>query len=244
MTGRPARVWKALVCDDTHGPLPALLVVLTLATGVIDAASFLGLGQVFVANMTGNLAFVGFALAGTPDISLTASLAALGGFLLGAAGKGPLVARWRRHRGRLLRNATMIEIGLIAIGIVVAAVAPPVPGSGREWTVAAPLAIAMGVQNAGVRGLGVPDMTTTVFTTTLTGIAADWRTTNTAALSRRSFGVLALLVGALVGALLMLSVGLGWTLGLGVVLIGLVAVVATLHSRRPQGWHLREQRAG
>ncbi|WP_020644830.1 DUF1275 family protein [Amycolatopsis balhimycina] len=33
--------------------LAALLLALTVVTGVVDAVSFLGLGRVFVANMTG-----------------------------------------------------------------------------------------------------------------------------------------------------------------------------------------------
>jgi uncharacterized membrane protein YoaK (UPF0700 family) len=45
-----------------HGPLPALLLTLTIATGVVDAVSILALGRVFIANMTGNVVFVGFAL--------------------------------------------------------------------------------------------------------------------------------------------------------------------------------------
>jgi uncharacterized membrane protein HdeD (DUF308 family) len=94
-----------------------------------------------------------------------------------------------------------------------------------------------------VRRLAVPDMTTTVFTTTLAGIAADLRTSTTPTFSRRAFGVLALLAGALLGALLMLHVGLVATLGLMVVLIGLVTAVAALRSRRHEAWHTRERKA-
>jgi Protein of unknown function (DUF1275) len=41
--------------DAKHGPLPALLVAMTLVTGLVDAFSYLVLGHVFVANMTGNV---------------------------------------------------------------------------------------------------------------------------------------------------------------------------------------------
>lgn len=68
-----------------HGPLPALMLLLTVATGVVDAVSILALGRVFIANMTGNIVFIGFALAGAPGFSLVASLLALVGFLVGAA---------------------------------------------------------------------------------------------------------------------------------------------------------------
>jgi uncharacterized membrane protein YoaK (UPF0700 family) len=75
---------KELVADPEHGPLPALLLGLTVVSGVIDAVSILALGRVFVANMTGNVVFVGFAISGAPGFSLAASLFALVGFLTGA----------------------------------------------------------------------------------------------------------------------------------------------------------------
>src|SRR5437867_7362062 len=64
--------------------LSALLLVLTITTGVIDAISVLGLGRVFTANMTGNTVFLGFALAGVPGFSPLRSVAALAAFLVGA----------------------------------------------------------------------------------------------------------------------------------------------------------------
>ena len=81
MTG----LWRSLIANPKHGALPILLLGLTVLTGTIDAVSILSLGRVFVANMTGNVVFVGFALAGAPGFSLAASLFALGGFLVGAA---------------------------------------------------------------------------------------------------------------------------------------------------------------
>jgi len=47
-----------------YGPLPPLLVAMTAVTGLVDAFSYLVLGHVFVANMTGNVVFLAFALAG------------------------------------------------------------------------------------------------------------------------------------------------------------------------------------
>ena len=85
------------------GPLPPLLLLLTVVTGIVDAASFLNLGRVFVANMTGNVVFVGFAMAGAGGLSLWASLVALGAFLAGSLAGGQLYDRYRAHRGRTLR---------------------------------------------------------------------------------------------------------------------------------------------
>jgi len=71
--------------DRPHGPLPVLLVCLTIVTGLVDAFSYLRLGHVFVANMTGNVVFLGFALAGVGEISILASLLAVLAFAIGAA---------------------------------------------------------------------------------------------------------------------------------------------------------------
>ena len=97
-----------LFADPRFGPLPALLVTLTVVTGVVDAVSILALGRVFVANMTGNVVFAAFALVGAPGFSLSASLFALAGFLAGAYAGGLMIARGadrgraaaRRHRRR------------------------------------------------------------------------------------------------------------------------------------------------
>jgi uncharacterized membrane protein YoaK (UPF0700 family) len=62
--------------------------MLTLVTGLVDAISILALGRVFVANMTGNVVFAGFAIAGPPGFSIAASLFALAGFLTGAHADG------------------------------------------------------------------------------------------------------------------------------------------------------------
>ena len=65
-----------------------MFLVLTGVTGIVDAVSILGLGRVFVANMTGNVVFIGFALAGAPGFSVTGSFSALAGFLAGACSPG------------------------------------------------------------------------------------------------------------------------------------------------------------
>ena len=73
-----------------HGPLPGLLVGLTMVAGLVEVVSFLSLEHVFVANMTGNVIFLGFGLAGVGDIAVVASLVAILAFTLGAAFAG----RW------------------------------------------------------------------------------------------------------------------------------------------------------
>jgi uncharacterized membrane protein YoaK (UPF0700 family) len=179
---------RSLVADSALGPLRGLLLTLTVVTGVVDAVSILALGRVFVANMTGNVVFAAFALVGAPGFSLSASLFALGGFLVGAYGGGVLIGRLGHDRGLLLRAGGAVELAFAAVALVVAATSGD-PGvthgtislTGGEFgaaatdAIAALLAIALGVQNAVARKLAVPDMTTTVLTMTLTGVGADIR---------------------------------------------------------------------
>ena len=66
--------------------------MLTFTTGVVDAVSYLGIGHVFTANMTGNIVFLGFGIAGSGGLPVLAPLISLGAFLLGA-GAGGILAR-------------------------------------------------------------------------------------------------------------------------------------------------------
>jgi uncharacterized membrane protein YoaK (UPF0700 family) len=230
-----ARAWFA---DPRHGPLPVLLLALTVNTGVVDAVSILSLGRVFVANMTGNVVFVGFAAAGAPGFSLSASLWALGGFVAGAYFGGVLVRRIATHRGRLFAVAVVIETVLLLAALLISA------AGGRHLTtagidaIAASAAAALGLQNAIVRKLAVPDLTTTVLTMTLTGIAADTNPAGRGAtIVRRALAVTAMFAGAVVGALIVLHDGRTAGLGLAVGLVAVVSVSAVVVARGSRAWH-------
>jgi uncharacterized membrane protein YoaK (UPF0700 family) len=159
--------------EERHGPLPPLMLILTVVTGLVDAVSYLALGHVFVANMTGNVVFLGFALAGDESLSALASVVAMGSFLLGALAGGRLGTRFALHRGHLLRTSTAVQTILVTVTMVVAAVSDGRVTPGVQYTLIVFLGLAMGLQNAVARRLGVPDLTTTVLTLTLTGLAAD-----------------------------------------------------------------------
>jgi uncharacterized membrane protein YoaK (UPF0700 family) len=207
-------------------------------TGLIDAISILGLGRVFVANMTGNVVFIGFALAGAPGFSLSASIAALLGFLTGAFGGGVLVDRFAGHRGLMLRNTGAVEFALVAIAFIFVLPSAALPGPAIGAGVASLCAAAMGIQNATARRLAVPDLTTTVLTMTLTGIAADVRQSPALTTARRILAVLTMLLGAIVGALLVLNGRLALALGLALILLGAVVLIAAIQSRRAAPWHV------
>jgi uncharacterized membrane protein YoaK (UPF0700 family) len=215
--------WLAdYVAHPEHGPLPALLLVLTVATGMVDAVSILALGRVFVANMTGNIVFIGFALAGAPGFSLQASLVALAAFLLGAAVGGAVVARFVGRRGPLLRTTAGAELVLMLAATLVLAVASRPYGHVAQDVTVAFAGIGLGMQNAAARKLAVPDLTTTVLTMTLTGVAADLRNRDYRVAARRVVAVASMLVGAIVGAVLVLHADPAAALGVACALIAVV----------------------
>jgi uncharacterized membrane protein YoaK (UPF0700 family) len=190
------------------GPFPPLLLALTVVTGLVDATSYLKLGHVFVANMTGNIVFLGFGIAGAGGISIWASLTAVGAFLAGSVAGGRIGARWSSDRGRHLTATTATELLLVGGGLAVAAFSTHHLGTGSRYAVIVLLAVAMGLQNATARKLAVPDLTTTVLTMTLTGLAADSALAggHGSGLARRVLSVAAMLLGALSGGLLVLKV--------------------------------------
>jgi uncharacterized membrane protein YoaK (UPF0700 family) len=183
--------------------------MLTLVSGFVDAISYLGLGQVFTANMTGNVVVIGFALAGAPGFSIERSLASLAAFLAGSVCAGRAELRFReRFPSEWLRGALAAEAALQALASVLAF------ALAADLLLIAVLAFAMGMRNATVRRLRVPDMTTTVLTQTLTGLASDSTLAggDNPRAARRVASVAAMLLGAFVGAVLVRAQGVGWGL--------------------------------
>jgi uncharacterized membrane protein YoaK (UPF0700 family) len=188
--------------------LPPLLVLLTVVTGLVDAASYLRLGHVFVANMTGNVVFLGFALAGAPGLSVWVSLVAIGSFLAGGVVGGRIRARLADRRGALLRAALALQLVALLAAFAFALAGGDPLGQASRYAVVAALAVAMGIQNASARRLAVAELTTSVLTMTLTGIAADSPLAggSGARAGRRLVAVAAMFAGALGGAVLVLHV--------------------------------------
>jgi uncharacterized membrane protein YoaK (UPF0700 family) len=222
---------------DRHGPLAPIMVALTIVTGVVDAVSYLKLGHVFVANMTGNVVFLGFALAGAHGLSSASSLVALATFLAGAFAGGRLAARTPEHRGHMLRSASIAQVLLLALALAVAIASGEPLHSGARYALLVPMALAMGVQNAAAQRLAVPELTTTVLTRTLTGIASETGVAGAsgAKLGRRVLAVAAMLIGALAGGLLVLHVSIVSALALAgaIVLASAFAIHALSRSDAP-----------
>jgi len=219
--------------EGKDGLLPPLLVALTAVTGLVDAFSYLELGHVFVANMTGNVVFLAFALAGVGGFSVWASLVAIVCFALAALAAGRLGRSLAGRRELLLGVTAVIQAVLVGAAVIMAALtAAPVP-AGLRYALIVALAATMGAQNATARKLAVPDLTTTVLTLTITGIAADSALAGAtgAKAARRLISVVAMLLGALVGALLVLHVHIVYPLVIALVILVAVAVTAVARSR-------------
>jgi uncharacterized membrane protein YoaK (UPF0700 family) len=218
--------WRTIVpaADDPHGPLPGLLVALTIVTGLVDAFSYLTLSRVFVANMTGNVVFLSFDLGGAAGFLWWASLLAIVAFLVGAYAGGFIAKSWGRHRGRHLFRAAVGQTVLVAVAGVLALIFETPYHDGTLGALIVLLGIAMGLQNATARSLAVPDLTTTVLTLTLTGITSDGAQKGQSKLGRRLVSIVSMFVGGLVGTLLVIHSNGAYALVLAVVLLLVVVI--------------------
>jgi uncharacterized membrane protein YoaK (UPF0700 family) len=213
-------------------------LTLTVVTGLVDATSYLKLGHVFVANMTGDIVFLGFGLAGAGGISIWPSVTALGSFWLAAWSAAGSARGWGATAARLLTIATTTQLLFVAGALVVAVLASDDLGTGSRYALIVLMAIAMGIQNTAARQLAVPDLTTTVLTMTVTGIAADATLAGGSGskLGRRGLSIAALLLGALIGGLLVLRVDNAAPLALATGLLALISLLSYRAFRSAAEW--------
>jgi len=183
------------------------LLGMTLVTGLVDAVSFLSLGRVFTANMTGNVVILAFATARVPGLSIAYSLTALLSFLVGAIFGGRIMARaGADSRIRFAAQAFVLEVVFLSVASFcsIGYRSDLLEHSFHPFALIALTAVAMGTRNAAVRKLAIPDLTTTVLTLTITGIGADSSIANgnNPRLARRVESVVAMFLGAALGAVI------------------------------------------
>ncbi|MCW2660079.1 MAG: rane protein [Mycobacterium sp.] len=180
----------------------AALLLLTFATGLADAISILVLGHVFVANMTGNVIFLGFWLAPRTNIDLTAVVVALPTFVCTTIVSGRLA----RHFGQ--RTRTWIST-VLAAEIVLLVALSVLAGTGvlhyHDYTkliMIGMLAVTFGLQHSSARQFGIQELSTTVLTSTIVSLGLDSRLAGgTGAREKLRFSVVfTMCAGALVGA--------------------------------------------
>ncbi len=211
---------------------------MTIVTGLVDAVSFLSLGRVFTANMTGNVVILAFATARVSGLSIARSSTALLSFLVGAMLGGRIMARASAEtqiqfaaQAFLLEIAFLFAASFCAIGYR----GHLLEDSFQAFALIALMALAMGTRNAAVRKLAIPDLTTTVLTLTITGIAADSSIANgnNPRLARRVGSVAAMFLGAASGAVI-IHYSISATLWLGTA-ISVLCSAALFRSLRTPG---------
>jgi uncharacterized membrane protein YoaK (UPF0700 family) len=180
-----------------------LLVILTLGTGAIDAATFLRLGKVFSSVITGNLALLGLA-AGQRDAALaTNGGLALAGYAVGVAFASILAGTPERGQPvwpRKVTAALAAELGVLVAFAALWLVSGSDRGTAARLSLLILSSAAMGMQSATVRRLG--QMSTTYLTSTLTGLITGLVTRDLPSEWERGVGVIvAIVAGAVLGAL-------------------------------------------
>ena len=178
------------------------LLLLTFSTGIVDAVSVLVLGHVFVANMTGNVIFLGFWFAPRTVVDMTAALVAFVSFVAGAV----LGGRLARHLDDDVRRWLTVALGIEVVVLVALSI---LTGTGvldyhdnTKLLLIAGLAVTFGSQSATARQFGIQELSTTVLTSTIVGIGFDSRLAGgTGQREKLRYSVvLTMCAGAMVGA--------------------------------------------
>ncbi len=178
------------------------LLLLTFATGLVDAVSVLELGHVFVANMTGNVIFLGFWFVPHSGVDVTAALIAFVSFVAGTV----LGGRLARHLDVDVRRWLVVALGVEVVVLVTLSI---LAGTGvldyhdnTKLILISALAITFGIQNATARQFGIQELSTTVLTSTIVGIGFDSRIAGgTGRREKLRYSVvLTMCAGAVVGA--------------------------------------------
>src|SRR5207248_6734756 len=171
---------------------------------------------------------------------------ALAAFVFGAFVGGAVGSRLGHHRGHLLSAAAGIQVAFLAAAVTLAALSGSPVSSGYRYTLIVVLGVAMGIQNAGARRLAVPDLTTTVLTLTITGIAADSAMAGGrgSRAGRRLVAVAAMLAGALLGAALVVHVHIVYPLVIALVVTAGVAATTRMLGTSDPPWTRAETLGG
>jgi uncharacterized membrane protein YoaK (UPF0700 family) len=178
------------------------LLLLTFATGLVDAVSVLVLGHVFVANMTGNIIFLGFWFVRGSGVDLTAAILAFVGFLAGTVIGGRLARHLGAQGRRWLTTSLGIEVVMLVALSILAGTGVLSYHAETKLILIVGLAITFGVQHSTARQFGIQELSTTVLTSTVVGIGVDSRLAGgTGEREKLRFSVIfAMCAGAIVGA--------------------------------------------
>jgi len=214
-----------------------LLNGLTVSSGAVDAISFLALGKVFSAFMTGNIAFLGLRVAGASAPGAVAILVSMAAFAVGVYVSTRIVkpsessGMWPRGvtvalGASLIAHALFLAVWFATNGQPSIDVAHVLLGS---W------GFAMGMQSAAARTLRVDGVFTTAATATIIFLVGDIaRWSATVAERRRLTGVLvSLFTGATAGGLLLVHAHIFAPVLPFVITAAVVSAAATVFAEKP-----------
>jgi uncharacterized membrane protein YoaK (UPF0700 family) len=210
----------------TADTLVPLLLTLTFASGVLDAFAFLHLGQLFVANQTGNVMLLAISLPASGSTTSTGgSIVSLAAFLLGALGGGRLTRAAVDDRG--LPPGAISALTLETVLVAAALAASVADTESAVYAVTALLGYGLGIQAAVARRVARTGISTVVLTSAITGFAEEAPgASGKPGWWRHGLPVLAMFVGAVVGAAVGTQVSHHAALAIGLVAILAVTVVA------------------
>jgi uncharacterized membrane protein YoaK (UPF0700 family) len=217
--------------DSSRPPHLYGIYLITCICGIVDAASFLGLGHTFVELMTGNLVFLSFELGlrlHGQNVAITSYVVALTTFSMGATAGGRFGRVWSPYRDRQV--GFLVEwVCLLAAVLTTLELHPRTQGWERIVVIGV-LAFGMGIQNAMLRRWGVPNLATNVMTLTMTALIADSPLAggDSAHGGRRALSIALFALSAFVGAFLV-PYGVVWPL---LVALGLMTVAIPILLRR------------
>ena len=225
-----------------------LLAALTVSSGAVDAISFLALGKIFTAFMTGNVAFLGMGIAGHPGapriVSVLASMAGFAGGVYLATKITKRSSQSAAHEGEQATGVVWPRQTTFALGIsllphlcflVIWFAASGRPGDNLIPVLLAVWALAMGNQSAAVRQLNVGGIFTTAATATFIFLAGDWaynRPLTSEEHSRLRAVLVSLVIGATAGSLLQIHAPVYAPVLPFVITVGVVAIAARVFRDR------------
>lgn len=182
-----------------------LLILLTVASGAVDAVCFLGIGQVFTAIVTGNLVLLGVG-AGTGDwVALARSGVAVAAYATGVLLSARVVPRatgtdpWPRRTAFAVYGEAVLQLG-VAVAWLLLGGAPP---AAARYTMIVAYGISMGAQSTVAQALAVHGISTTYVTGTLLSLLTDLLTGRRGGRRRRALVVAAVVAGAVATAVLL-----------------------------------------
>ncbi|OBK56438.1 hypothetical protein A5656_19285 [Mycobacterium gordonae] len=211
----------AVISPVSYRSTVTALLLLTFATGLADAIAILKLGHVFVANMTGNVIFLGFWFAPRSTVDLTAVVVAFPTFVAGTILGGRLMRYFGERTRHWITTALSIEVVLLSSLSALAAAGVCRYGDNTKLFLIGGMAIVFGLQHSTARQFGIQELTTTVLTSTIVGLGVDSRLAGgTADREKLRYGViLTMCAGATVGATIT-RVAVAPVLGLAAAVVG------------------------